>query len=358
MKTPIIEGLKQGDYTSYLKGRMYDALYFPTFFPIKNVNSLDGKTLIGEKGSRVAAMVISYNTKAPELSRKEIKVQHFDIPKIAVKRVRDEIDILEQITTRAMQGNDAVIEDYFNDADFVINGVNARQEWFALQALSTTKIQLTATNNPMGIVNETVVDFGMNDTNKKAVAKAWSTANAATMTPIADFKKVVKDGRKLGLTFSKALMHPDAFDLITGCTEFQTAAKSLLVGESTMLGYTGLDTVNKVFKSLRLPEITLIETSVGIENKAGEITQVNPWSDSHILFISDTRQGDMFNAPIAEELEKPIDVIQGKKGNVLVSVKKGFDPVNVTTKGEANAFPSWNQVNSCMNLYIADTTWA
>lgn len=356
MKTQITEGLNKQTVDAYLAKRVYDALYWPTFFPLKNVNSLDAKTLIGAEGSRVAAHVISYDSKAPEASRKSMTTQYFDIPKIAVKRVKTEKEILEHEVTRAMQGNNAVVEDYFNDVDFVNDSCNAREEWFALQALSLTKIQLSTTNNPQGIVNETVVDFGMPAANKKYAAVVWATT---ATTAIADFKAVIAAGRALGLKFERALMSPTAFDLIVASTEFQNAAKSYVVGQPTVLGYMGIDMVNKIFISLNLVPITVIDTYVGIEAKSGVITQTNPWSDTHVLFIPQVQVGSMYNAPIAEEIEKPMDVLQSKKGNVLVSIKKDFDPVRVTTKGECNVFPSWPTVDRCMSLYTAsNSAWA
>lgn len=354
----MIEGLTQGKLDSYLNARQYAAMYWATFFPLKNVPTLDGKTLIGDVGSRIAASIISYDAKAPEASRKAVATKYFDIPKIAVKRVKSEKEILEHNILKAQLGLDAVIEDYYNDVDYVNDACNGRMEWLSLVAMSTTRVQLSVTNNPQGIVNETVVDFGMPTANKKAASVAWSVANAATMKPIADFKAVVKAARAKGITFVKALMNPDTFDLITGCTEFQTAAKSLLIGESLILGLESLDVANKIFKSLRLPEIALIETSVGIEGKNGAITYANPWDANYVTFVPEIKAGAMYNGPIAEEIEKPADVMQSKKGNVLVSLKKDFDPVSVTTKGECNVFPSWVNVDRCFSLYVADTTWA
>ena len=97
--------------------------------------------------------------------------------------------------------------------------------------------QLTTTNNPLGIVNEEVIDSGMPNANKKTVAVVWSTGNASSMTPITDIKAVVKAGRAKGHTFSRIIMNSDAFDLITGSTEFQTACKSMIVGQSLILGF-------------------------------------------------------------------------------------------------------------------------
>jgi hypothetical protein len=359
MKTPIVEGFTEAGLVSYLRDRQYNELYWPLFFPLVNVNTLDGKTLIGEQGSRIAAHIISYDAKAPEASRKKMTTQHFDIPKIAVSRRKTEKEILEHTITRAFRGNDAVLEDYFADADYVFDAVNARMEWMALTALSTGSIQLTASNNPMGIVNETVVDFGLPTKNKKFVSVVWSEANAATMKPISDFKKVVKAARDMGFRIGRALMHPDQLDYIIGSTEFQDSAKSFLLGQTQVLGYIGLDTVNAIFKALGIPEISIIETSIGIAGKDGIATETNPWSSTHVLFVPQPAVGGFFNGPIAEEIEKPENVVQAKRSNVLISVKKDFDPVSVLTKGEANCFPSWPTVDKCISLYTnSASAWA
>lgn len=359
MKTPIIEGFSQAALDTYLNSRQYQALYWPTLFPVKPVNSLDAKTIIGDMGNRVAAYVISYDSKAPEATRKVLETKYFDIPKIAIARRKNEKEILEHAITRALRGNDAVIEDYFNDIDFVFDGVMARMEWFALQALSLTTITLSTTNNPLGIINETAVDFGMPAANKKVVSVVWSTANAATMKPVTDFKAVVKAARAKGVAFSRILMHPDAFDLMTASTEFINYAKGLLVGEGNGLGLETLGVANTIMRSLRLPEISLIETSVDIENAKGVKTAVNPFDANHVVFVPSTALGNMYSGPIAEEIEKPLDVLQQKKGNVLISVQKEFNPVAVLTKGESNSFPSWPTVDKCFNMYLGSaSTWA
>lgn len=359
MKTPIIEGFTQAGLESYLNARQYAALYWPTLFPLKPVNRLDGTTIIGDSGNRVAAHVISFDASAPKATRKELVKRYFDIPKSAISRVKSEKEILEHTITKALRGNDAVLEDYFNDVDYVYDANQARLEWFALQAVSLTKIKLSTSNNPQGIVNEEYVDFGMPTANKKVVSVIWSTANAATMTPITDFKNVVKAARAAGVKLAKALINPDTFDLITGSTEFQNAAKSLVAGESLVLGNLTLDIVNSVLKSLRLPELAIVETSIAVEDAAGNITNANPFDANHVTFIPQTTLGSMFSGPIAEEIEKPEEVLQAKRDNVLVSVKKTFDPVNVITKGETNAFPSWPTVDKCYSLYIGNaSTWA
>ena len=358
MTTKIIEGveLTSGMVDTYFKDRQYEQLYWKTFFPLKNVVSLNAKTLIGSKGSRVAASVISYNAKPPEAGRKTVSTKTFDIPKTSVTRTKDEFDIIEEFTTMKLLGPNEVLKDYFNDIDYVFDGCNAREEWYALTMLSATKMQLTVSNNPLGIVNETVLDFGMPDANKKFASVVWSTGNVATMDPIKDFKAVVSAARKLGITFTKALMHPDDYDLMTAATKFQAYFKNTALDVVALID---LDTINKFLRTQRLPEIVLIETSIGIEGKNGVVTEVNPWSENHITFISTVQQGNMLNGPIAEELERPLDVMQSKNENVLISTKRDFNPSKVTTKGECNVFPSWPLVDRCFSLYVgSDSAWA
>lgn len=359
MKTQIIAGFSEAGLQSYLNARQYEALYWPTLFPVKTVNRLDETTIIGSMGNRVAAFVIAYDAKAPEASRKVIDTKHFDIPKIAISRRKTEKEILEHNITRALHGNNAVLEDYFNDIDFCFDAAQARMEWLALQAVSQGQITLSTTNNPLGLINETAIDFKMPSANKKVVSVVWSAANKATMTPIADFKAVVKAARAKGVYFTKMLMHPDDFDLIIASSEFQTYAKALIVGESAGLGVETLGILNTVLRSLRLPEAALIDTSVDIENAKGVLTSVNPFTAGHVVFVPTTTLGNMYSGPIAEEIEKPEDVMFQKKGNVLISIRKEWNPSAVLTKSESNSFPSWPSIDKCFNLYTGSTsTWA
>jgi hypothetical protein len=356
MKTPIIEGITQAGLESYLKARQYDALYWPTLFPLQDVNTLDGKTLIGSMGSRVAAHVISYDSKAPEAGRKSFTTQYFDIPKIAQSRRKTEKEILEHQITKSVRGVDAVIEDYFNDVDFVFDSAQARMEWYSLVSLSTTKLQLTTTNNPQGIVNETVIDFGMPTANKKCVSVIWSTGNVATMDAIADFLAVVKAARTLGITFTRMLMTSDTYDLMVASTKF---VAYFLNPALNLTNPINLDNVNRLLASYRIPQISLIDTSLGIEAKSGTVTATNPWSTTHITFIPDVKVGNMFNGPIAEQINRPDGVLLSLKSNVSMSIRTESNPVSVLTKAECNVFPSWPTVDRCFSLYTAHASvWA
>lgn len=254
-------------------------------------------------------------------------------------------------------GEDPVFKDYMNDVEFVFNGVWDRLEWMALQALSTTKLQLSVTNNPQGIVNETVLDFGMPADNKICVGSVWTEANIANVDPIKDFLKVTKAARKAGVVLQKLLMASDTFDFICTATKFtKYFANTQLQSVTTALT---LENVNRVLVAYRIPPITLIDSFVGIENKAGIVNIVNPWDTNHVLFMPDAKVGNMYAGPIAEQIRKPDGVAISMRDNVSLSVRTESDPVSVLTKGEMNAFPSWPTVDRCFSLYTQDaSTWA
>lgn len=361
MKTQLINALSQSAMDTYIATRQYSQLYWPNFFPIKSIPTLDAKTLIGASGNRVAANIISYNAKAPEMGRKTMSTKHFDIPKTAAAIKKTEKEILEHQILKSTLGMNAVIEDYFNDLDFVYDAVQARMEWFALTAMSTGSVTLSTTNNPLGIINETAIDFGLTSSQKKVVTTAtWSLANYASMLPITDFKKVMKAGRDAGVKLNYALMNQEMFDIITTATEYQNAVKSFIGITSTdVLGMQSLAIANRLMSNFGLPAIVIVDTYVNIENAAGSRTAYNPWDTNHILFVPELNLGNYLAGPIAEELEKPADVLQTKRGPVLVSVRKEFNPSAVLTKAECNVFPSWGNIDLCYNLYTGSTsTWA
>lgn len=106
MRTPIIDKIIDGGLETYLKENPSpkEIHFWPTLFPVKDVDTLDGKTLIGTSNSRVAAYVISYDAKTPEVGRKSIETIYFDIPKTAVARRKTEKEILAENIAYALRG--------------------------------------------------------------------------------------------------------------------------------------------------------------------------------------------------------------------------------------------------------------
>lgn len=360
MENTVIKEITKKGLDTYFTARQYEALFWALFFPLRNVLVLDFTTLIGEQSGRVAADVIAFDASAPLKTRQVVSKMRGDIPKIATKRVMSEKNMLEYSMLSRMADPDEqqILDLIYEDLDFVVQAANARMEWLALQAVSQTKITLSSSNNN-GRITEEAVDYLMPAGNKAGAAVVWSAANKATMTPITDFKAVVKTARNKGMTVAFALMHPDTYDDFILSDEVQSYIKSYykLTG-SDVLPFEDVDAVNTALRRARLPEIRIIDQSIGIEAKNGTITYSNPWNKVYVTFVPTFTLGNMLNGPIAEELFPPKQVTQSKSGNVLVSKYSTVDPVNEFTKSEANSFPSWKNVDQCFSLKIDATTWS
>jgi len=360
MEKSLINEITKKGLDTYYKARTFEAMYWPLFFPLKNVLSLDVTTLIGEQGGRVAADVIAFDASAPLKTRQVVAKMKVDIPKIAMKRKMSEKDILEyRILSSMADGNEKQILDLiYDDLDFVVQSANARLEWLALTAISQTKITLSSTNNN-GRVTEEAIDFQMPAANKFGATVAWSSANKLTMKPVTDMKDISKAALSKGQILKYQLMDKTTFDIVTASTEMQEFVKTY--GQITASGVTpflSLDYVNAALNAADLPQIRVINQSIGIEGKNGVITKSNPWNTSYVTFVTETTLGSMLNGPIAEELMPPKNVVQSKSGNVLVTKYSSVDPVAEFTKSEANSFPAWKTISECYSLKRDATSWS
>jgi len=358
MENSLLKEVNKKNLEAYLKETIYDSFYWPTFFPIKSTPLLTYETLIGEEGARIAADVVAYDSEAPLKTRRVISKLSGEIPPIRVKRKMTETDLNTYNILKAQaEGADqeSLLDLVFNDVDFVVNAVNARLEWLALSAMSYGSITLAATNNN-GIVTENAIDFQVPTGNKSGVAVTWSTG--ATCTPLTDIRTVVDAADAVGVKLQYILMRRATFNKMKISTEFLGEVSFYLTARTGLTKAPNLEQTNAFLVSEGLPKIVLIEQSVGIENDDHTISYANPWKNNYITYIPQVQLGRTLAGPIAEETNPPKQVVQAKKGNILVSKYSSVDPVAEYTKGEINAFPSWNNVDYCYLQYVENTSWA
>ncbi|MFA7121771.1 MAG: major capsid protein [Bacilli bacterium] len=348
------------DLGVYVQERAFAEMLWPNFFPVRNVMSLSYETLIGSKGAPVAADVVTWDTSAPEKTRKAISKLTGEIPPIRMKKKMSEKDLIDYYAAKnsGYAGIQQILDLVYGDTDACVDGVNARLEWLALKALSQTYVALSKTTNGGGVVTASNIDFQMPTANKKCASVVWS-ATASTTKPITDFRTVVAAARLAGVKLKYALMDVTDFGYFTASTETQNTVYAML-GTSKITIAPTLEMANNALRSYGLPEILLIEQSITTETEGAHTqTSANPWVTGHVTFVPDMVVGDMLSGPIMEELNPPKQVTQTKVGPILVSKYSEVDPVAEYTKGEANAFPSWPTVNSCYSLYTLNaSTWA
>lgn len=347
---------------AYLETTPWGNFFYPNFFEWKYTPSLTYETLVGAKGRSVMADVVAYNTSAPQKTREVISKLTGEIQPIRVKRKMDEKELRDyyQMRNDASTPQNAILDLVFNDIDFVVESVQARLEWLCFQALCQGYITLTTSNNN-GIITESNIDFQLPAANKRVLeagtaTRTWDNGTSSNYTPITDMRDLVDAAKSDGKTFRYAVMSYDQYQQFIQADEVQDYAtpfhspKAAIDTNSVMR--PPRDAVNAMLRALELPEIIVIDQSLRTEDQAHSRSNVDPWTKKYVVFIPDTNVGELMWSTSAEELNPPKQVIQSKKGNILVSKWSNVDPVAEYTKGEIYAFPSMPAINEIYRLDV------
>ena len=362
MERSILKELTNVNVTAYVnrkREQFLQNLYWQTFFPLKYTTQLTWESLAGSNGNPVMADVIEYNANAPLKTRRVVTKITGDIPKIAIKRQMDEKDYNDYNILNALAVGDsnrsALLDIVFNDIDFCYTGVMARTEYLAMQALSYGAIALTTSNNN-GIVTEANCDFGIPAGNKGAVTLAWSQASGAT--PLTDIRTVNDNARASGYNLSYMVMDRTAFGQLQANTQVQ---KEWAVQRNTTITATPTqDDLTNLLRSRQLPEIVVVDSLLRFENNQHALSNVAAWKGGYVTFIPDLQVGNIMNAPIAEETSPAVakKALLVKRDHVLISKWSELEPFGEYTKGQANAFPRFNDVNNIFILKVDATSWS
>lgn len=366
----LMKEISQKTLATYLDSRKWLKRYYPDFFPVKYTPFLTFESLIGT-GRISSADIVSYNSSAPQKTRRVISRLKGDIPAIRTQRSKSEVDLNTYNIIKATAKTDAqmqaLIDFVFDDVNFCVESVQARLEYIALQALSQTVLSLDASNNGAGVITETAIDFGMATANKRKEAAAgnyWTVGAKATNTPIDDIMTIMKLAKKAGVKLEYMVMNLSKY------VEFRSSAQVLDFCYGILISQAGitpnvsptLATINKVMKESGLCEIILIDTFIDLETEDHVITAVDPWenaakSSKYVLFTPELPLGSTICGPIAAETIPDPAITQSKIGQILVQSISNQDPISVKTVGLTNAFIDWSKIDQCWSLNTESTTW-
>lgn len=261
-------------------------MFWQQFFPLKYTTQLTWESLSGSGGNPVMADVVEYNSSAPLKTRRTVSKITGDIPKIAIKRKMDEKDMNEYNTLKALAQADpnksAILDLVFNDIDFVYNGVLARTEFLAMQALSYGSLALDKNNNN-GIITETTVDFGIPTGNKTAVGVTWATA--ATATPIADIQAVVDDAKDAGYSIGYIVMDKATLRLMLATTEVRDKYAVFQRINTSRKTEPTFNELNAMLEAYMLPQIVIVDSTVRFEGSSHALTSINAWKTGYVTFV-------------------------------------------------------------------------
>jgi len=349
MEHTLLNGINSKIMQAYLGERTYKKLYWPLFFPLKATMSLKYEALIGSKGNAVAADVVSYNASAPLKTRRVVNKLTGMLQPIMMKRKMETTDIMEynSLHARADADQKVLLNMVFDDPDACVVGVNTKMEWLTGQILSQGKVTLSKANNA-GIITENAIDFRLPTANKEVAASAdrhWSATTPTTMTPIADIETICTEAGAAGSKIRYIIMNRTKWQQFRGCDEVQNLIPYALYNGSKVARAPTLEMVNNFLSGEDRPQIILFDTYLTLETEEHVQSSVNPWTTKYVTFLPEMPCGNMLHCKGAEETNPPKQVIQAKKGPILISKYSDVDPVTEFTKGEIYAFPIWVNID-------------
>lgn len=360
----LMVGLTEKDMQAVVKTYNFNPFYWPTLFPLKQNLTLSWKALERQAGVRVAADIVARGATLDPKTRAALNKLQGDIPKIAVKRVKEDEELDEYDILKGLAGSDrnaqALIDAWAEDTQFCWDAVAARIEWIALQSISLGKVILTNDNN-VGPLSEFNVDYDI-DSHKKGFAANSASWDTAAAKPISvDFRAIVEAARAEQINLRHAFMNLATFAKFAENEEVKKISASFA---QNILGVAFTPTVQNVNVALNSLaylyglQIHVIDQTITIELKDGTQITGNPFANDVVLFSEDTVMGNTFYRIPADYRLQGSAAIKALNGPVCIKKFATDDPVSEVTQGIANAFPAWLSSGRSFLLDVTHSAWS
>lgn len=362
MIATLMQGLVEKDMQAVINTYDLKSYYYPTLFPLKQNYTLTWKALEVQTGLKIAADLVARGSRIDKKTREAISRIQGDIPKIAVKRTKndEELDEYDIMVALASQNGDLkqLVEAWAEDTGFCWTAVAARLEWMALQQISLGKLTLKKDNN-VSVISEYDCDYEIAADQKvgyQTGSAAWTNSSAAR--PITkDFKLIVKAAKAKGINLKFAFMNLDTFATFTETDEVQKICASFAANALQIQQTPTLEQVNTAMRGLaylRGLQIIVIDQDIVIELADGSRPYSgNPFADNVVMFSESKVLGATYWKVPADNKVQGTPAIKAMNGHTLIKKFANEEPLEEVTMGIANAFPAW--LNSS-RTYLMDTT--
>lgn len=362
--TSVVKEFSAPDLQAYINDYTLGDLGFKTFFPSVFTTKLTFEALQADFGAKVAADIVAFDSRAPRKGRQMPGKITGDIPKVEIARPKKETDLnvyrelLQAITssnnpqTRG-QAFRRLVDWMYDDATFVLNGVNARMEWMAKQIASTGSYKLTIANNEAGVVTPVKIDFGVPAGQiANSATNWWAAANVSK--PISDIKALDATARAKGLKLAYITMDKDTFNKMVLSEEVQKYTASFVANALGLQLVPNMNSVNQALANESLPQIRIWDSFINLESKAGVYTSTTGWEPGNVILtvtplLGSTQWTTSADAFVGADVDKSQ---KAYSDFVLVKAYAEQDPITVITKGIAYATPVLSGAN---NIYILKT---
>lgn len=366
MLQSLMIGITEKDMQAVVNSYDLKAYYYPTLFPLKENYSLTWKALEAQVGLRIAGDLVARGATLDPKTREAVARIQGDIPKIAIKRVKDENELNEYDIMVAMTSANpdlrALVEAWAEDTKYCWDGVANRLEWIALQSISLGKVTLTNDNNN-SVVSEYDVDYAIDASQKygyQSESASW-TASASAKPISKDFKKIVEDARAKGISLKYAFMNLDTFAQFAACKEVIELSASFAANALNIAQSPSVEQVNTALAGiayLRGLQIVIIDQDITIEKADGSRTTGNPFVNDVVTFTESKVFGATYWKKPADMNVKGSVSIKALNGHTCIKKYSEEDPLAEITVGLANAFPAWLSSSRAFFLDTTHNSWS
>lgn len=315
--------------------------------------SLDGswEAIQGEY-SNIAADVVNMDSRLDIKSRDSIASASGDIPKVGMMLALTEkqlkkLDTLVASNINGVNDKEILIE-LFRDLKRCIQGVYNRTELLFLQGLSSGII---VTDREEDASTGIRANFNYHQSHKFGVAFDWADANTAT--PVDDIDAVLEKAHEDGYSLSVIMLKPKQLNQARRAKQMiaEYAASKDTTSSGAAVSKQNLIQWFKDEKGLTVEEI---KTTIPVE-KDGKRTNIDPWQDGMIVFLSDMNVGDLVWTKLAEMNHPKQDVTyQIVDDYILASKYHEVNPIKEITSSQAMLLPVISDIGGIYQLDTKD----
>lgn len=312
---------------------------------------LDFSTIVGKERQASMASVVDIDALHPHRSRSAAVRVDGEVPSIKVKRSltqKQYRDYLALQNIKTMKDGDklkAITKFILDDMKYVTDSVKFRINYMYLQAISRGYIEISADNNPDGIVTD-VIPMGLLAGNYKESAKDVLDNDSKLITEIFDMVELARNnGDQIGeiqlssMLWNKIKQNKQLLKEMTAYFNPGSNAKAVFT----------FDNFNSYLTDNNQPKFKIIDSISKVEID-GKQSILRPFSDNNLVFVPAGKLGIIHNAYSIEELEPVPNVEYTTVDRILLSKWFQRAPWGEFTAAETIAIPGIEAIESIYHL--------
>lgn len=359
MNSTLIQGLNEKILQAKVNAIDVRPFQFPTYFPLRQVNAFNWKTLTNQKfGHNVAADIAADNASVGRKRRPIFQSASGDLPRLAIGREMRRTDIKEYQVALALAGDiyaRELVQYWAEDVEYCFTGVQAELEYIAWALLSGGgKLAFTPTNNAY-MATEFDLDYQVEDAQLIKNSVSWATP--ATGDGIGDFRKAIEEGKKISSSIRHAFMALSTFYKYASLEQIIKACASYLDNATGTAQTPDLESVNKMLKKqawLNGIQIHVVDIDVTRELSDGTQTMGNPFADNVVVFSETPVLGSTQYGLLKDSAQ---NVMRAERKHTVVKKYSEPEPLKEVTIGEADALPVLDTAYKNVYMNVAATSW-